>query len=225
VDGDSPSGIVDGSNTTFTLSATPNPVGSLAVYRNGLLQDLTQDYTISGQTIQFATADTPQPGDTLLASYRLAGSDAGTSQAFPTPQVLCSGTGASTTNTTLTSLGTCAIPAGLLTPGDRVEARFDFQHQGSASGLSVEVHWGATTVLHRDAAASETLLTGRMDAAIAAAGAQTSYQTWGTATGLTAAASGASDSYSGGLTVDFQGGLAQTGDTVTLIGFTVVRWP
>ena len=225
MDGDSPSGIVDGSNTTFTLSATPNPVGSLAVFRNGLLQDLTQDYTISGQTIQFATADTPQPGDTLLASYRLAEPDTGTPQAFPTPQVLCSGTGASTTNTTLTSLATCVIPSGTLTPGDRVEAQFDFAHQGSASGLSVEVHWGATTVLHRDAAASETMLTGRMDAGITATGAQTNSQTWGATTGLAAAAISASDSYSGGLTVDFQAGLAQTGDTVTLSGFTVVRWP
>lgn len=225
VDGDSPSGIVDGANTTFSLSATPSPASSLAVYRNGLLQDLTQDYTISGQTIQFATADTPQPGDTLLASYRLAESDTGTPQAFPTPQVLCSGTGASTTNTTLTSLGTCVIPSGTLMPGDRVEAQFDFAHQGSAAGFSVEVHWGATTVLHCDAAASETMLTGRMDAGITATGAQTNSQTWGTATGLAATAISASDSYSAGLTVDFQGSLAQTGDTVTLSGFTVVRWP
>jgi hypothetical protein len=42
---------------------------------------------------------------------------------------------------------------------------------------------------------------------------------------LAATAISASDSYSGGLTVDFQGSLAQTGDTVTLSGFTVVRWP
>jgi hypothetical protein len=225
MDGDLPGGIVDGSNVTFTLSATPNPVGSLAVYRNGLLQKPAQDYTLSGQTLQFVTAATPQPGDTLLASYRLAAAEAGTPQLYPTPQVLCSGTGASTTNTALTSLGTCAIPSGTLLPGDRVEARFDFQHQGSAGGLSVEVHWGGTTVLHRDAAASETMLTGRMDAAILAAGAQTSYQTWGTATGLMVSASSASDAYAGGLTVDFQGGLALAGDTVTLSGFTVVRWP
>ena len=216
---------MDGSNTTFSLTATPSPVGSLAIYRNGLLQKTTQDYTISGRTVQFATAATPQPGDTLLASYRLASSGAGTPQTFPAPQVLCSGTGASTTSTTLTSLGTCVIPSGTLTPGDRVEARFDFAHQGSGAGVSVEVHWGGTTVLHRDAAASETLLTGRMDAAMMAAGAQMSYQTWGAATSVTAAATSASDSYSGGLTVDFRGGLAQTGDTVTLSGFTVVRWP
>ena len=80
-------------------------------------------------------------------------------------------------------------------------------------------------MLHRDAAASETMLTGRMDAAMMAAGAQMSYQTWGAATSVTAAATSASDSYSAGLTVDFRGGLAQTGDTVTLSGFTVVRWP
>jgi len=79
VDGDSPAGIVDGSNTSFTLSAVPNPASSLAVYRNGMLQKLVQDYTLTGaSTIQFVAADAPQPGDTLLASYRLTGTDSGT---------------------------------------------------------------------------------------------------------------------------------------------------
>ena len=49
VDGDSPAGIVDGSNTSFTLSAVPDPASSLAVYRNGMLQKTGQDYTLTGQ--------------------------------------------------------------------------------------------------------------------------------------------------------------------------------
>ena len=186
MDGDLPAGIVDGSNTTFTLSDTPDPATSLALYRNGMLQKTGQDYTLAGATVRFVTADTPQPGDTLLASYRFDGSGslerpayrlgAGRGKTFPTPEVLCSGTGAATK---------CAIPPGKLMPGDRVEARFDFARQGTANGdWSVEVRWGGTTVLHREAAASETLLTGRIEAAITADGAQVSSQSWGAASSL-----------------------------------------
>jgi hypothetical protein len=226
VDGDSPAGIVDGSNTSFTLSAVPDPASSLAVYRNGMLQKLVQDYTLTGaSTIQFVAADAPQPGDTLLASYRLTGTDSGTPQIYASPQVLCSGMGAATSGTSLTSIGTCAIPSGLLLPGDRVEIRFDFAHQGTASGFSFEIHWGATTIVHRDAATGETLVTGRADASLLAASAQLNSQSWGALLPFNSTVSSATDTYTGGLTIDFQGMLAQTGDTLTLRNFTVVRFP
>jgi hypothetical protein len=225
VDGDSPAGIVDGSNTSFTLSAVPNPAASLAVYRNGMLQKTGQDYTATDSAIQFVAAAAPQPGDTLLASYRLIGADSGTPQVFPNPQVLCSGTGAATSSTSLTSIGACTIPAGLLAPGDRVEIRFDFAHQGTASGFSFEIHWGATTILQRAAAASDTLVTGRANAAILAAGAQLDSQSWGTVLPFNASVASAADTYTDGLTIDFLGMLAQTGDTLTLANYTVVRFP
>jgi hypothetical protein len=225
VDGDSPAGIVDGSNTSFTLSAVPNPATSLAVYRNGMLQKTDQDYTATGSTIQFVTAAAPQPGDTLLASYRLTGADSGTPPTFPNPQVLCSGTGTATSSTSLTSIGGCAIPAGLLAPGDRVEIRFDFAHQGTASGFSFEINWGATTILQRDAGAGDSLVTGRANAAILAAGAELDSQSWGTVLPFSASVASAADSYTSGLTIDFQGMLAQTGDTLTLANYTVVRYP
>jgi hypothetical protein len=225
VDGDSPAGIVDGSNTSFTLSAVPDPASSLAVYRNGVLQKITQDYTFTGSTLQFVAAAAPQPGDTLLASYRLTDTDSSTPQVFTSPQVLCSGTGAATTNTSLTSVGTCAIPSGLLAAGDRVEIRFDFAHQGTVSGFSFEIHWGATTIAHRDAAAGEAFAGGRADAALLAAGAQWNAQSWGALLPFSATVGSATDSYSSGLTIDFQGMLAQTGDTLTLANYTVVRFP
>jgi len=225
VDGDSPAGIVDGSNTSFTLSAVPDPASSLAVYRNGVLQKTGQDYTLTGSTIQFVAADAPQPGDTLLAGYRLTATDSGAPQPYPAPQVLCGGTGAATSGVTLTSIGTCAIPPGLLAPGDRVEIRFDFAHQGTVSGFSLEIHWGATTIVHRDAAAGEALAGGRADAAILAAGAQLSSQTWGALLPFSATVASATDSYTSGITIDFQGMLAQTGDTLMLANYTVVRLP
>ena len=223
VDGDSPSGIVDGANTTFTLSTFPSPASSLAVYRNGVLQALGQDYTVNGNTVQFVIAAAPQPGDTLLASYRLTGTD--TPQLYPASQILCSGTGNGNTTATFASLGSCDIPAGLLLPGDRVQIHFDVDHQGTAGGFTVEVHWGGTTVIHRDAAALDVQMTGRAEAAILASSAQLSSESWGTLLPFSAGVAGASDAYTTGLTVDFQGKVIQAGETVTLRNYTVVRLP
>jgi hypothetical protein len=226
VDAAALSGIVDGSNTSFSLSSAPNPAASLAIYRNGMLDKAGVDYTVSGSSIQFLTASTPQPGDTLLASYRLTGSTTGSaSQPYPTPQVLCAGTGSATSATAFAGIGSCTIPGGLLVPGDRVEIRFDLEHQGSSGGFTFEVLWGGTTIVQRAAAVGDALVSGRAEAAIEAAGAQLSQQSWGTVLPLAAGVAGATDAYSAGITINFQGELAQAGDTLTLGGYTVVRLP
>jgi hypothetical protein len=229
VDGDLPTGIVDGSNATFALTAVPAPSTSLSFYRNGILQKPSVDYTATGNTVQFVTGATPQPGDTLLASYRTsagAGAIPNSFSGFSTTQVLCSGMGATSSSSSLTSLGTCAIPAGLLSQGDRLEIRFDYSHSGAAGGFSIEVHWSATTLVHRNALPTETLLAGRAGAGILASSAQLSSETWGASTlafGTTAVA--APDAFAGGITIDFRGLTANTADTLTLTNFTVVRVP
>jgi hypothetical protein len=223
VDGEAPTGIVDGSNTVFSLSALPDPAASLAVYRNGLLQKAGSDFNASGQTVQFVTAAVPQPGDTLLATYRTGGS-ASSGTFYSAPQVLCSGAGIAAPSASLSSLATCSIPAGSLSTGDRIEVSFDLDHQGGAGGFSFEVHWGSTIALHRDAAPSETRATGRLDAAILPSTAQLSAQSWGAILPFSAALAGASDAYANGLTIDFQASSA-AGDIVTLRNYTVVRIP
>jgi len=227
VDAEAPAGIVDGSNTVFGLSAVPDPVSSLAVYRNGMLQKIGQDYAVSGSTVTFVAPATPLPGDTLLASYRLngTGEDSAPGATFSSTQVLCSGTGTSATTTTLTVLGRCNIPAGVLAAGDRVEVRFDYAHPGTAGGFSVEVDWGATVLVHRDAATGEKLVSGRGAAAVLASGAQLSAESWGTALALAASAASSSDNYSAGVTVSFLGSIAQIGDSLALTNFSVVRVP
>lgn len=228
VDGDLPTGIVDGSNATFTLSAVPSPASSLSVYRNGMLQKPLVDYTATGNSIQFVSASTPQPGDTLLASYRTAdssGSVSGVFSSFSTVQVLCSGSGSTIQSPSLTSLGACSIPAGLLSQGDRIEIRFDYAHGGSSGGFSVEAHWGDTIILHRDATPAETLLALRSDAAVLASSTQLSSQSWGATLSLAANAAAAADSYAAGLTINFMGSVANGADTLTLTNFTVVRVP
>ncbi len=224
VDGDIPAGIVDGANTSFSLSATPSPAASLAVYRNGLLLAAGADYTLSSRTIHFVPAATPQPADSLLASYRLSGAAAG-SQLFSAPQVLCAGTGAATGSATFSSLGNCSLAANTLAAGDRVEIRFDLEHQGAASGFTFEVRWGATTLLHRDANAADVLATGRVDAGLFPAGAQVSTQSWGTVLPFIGTVASASDAYTGNLVIDFQGKMDIAGETLALRNFTVVRLP
>ena len=63
-----PSGLINGSNVTFTLASTPVS-GSEQVFINGLLQDpgAGNSYTISGSTITFLSA--PLSGDEIHVSY------------------------------------------------------------------------------------------------------------------------------------------------------------
>ena len=225
VDGETPGGLVDGSNTTFTLASVPNPASSLVVHRNGVLQKAGQDYTLSGNQLVYLAASVPQAGDTLAVHYRVPGGSTEVTPMYPYPQVLCSGLGAMTNSSTMASLGSCTIPAGFLTPGDRVEIRFDLEHAGSAGAFSFDVRWGSTAVISRNGAAVDALVTGRADAALTADGAQLSQQSWGTSLVLAVGVGKAADAYSSGITVDFRGLTALSAETVTLKNFTVTRFP
>lgn len=68
---ETPSGSVNGSNTSFVLAATPI-AGTESVFLNGLLQEpgAGNDYTISGDTITYLAA--PLTGDKLRVSYIVA---------------------------------------------------------------------------------------------------------------------------------------------------------
>lgn len=72
VDMETPAGVVNGVNLVFTLAQTPNPASSLHLYRNGVLQKASVDYVLTGNTVTFLEASTPQVGDTLAASYRVS---------------------------------------------------------------------------------------------------------------------------------------------------------
>ena len=72
---ETPSGTIDGSNTTFTLANTP-VAGSVMVFLNGqlLTEGGTEDYTISGSTITMASAPRSSPGnpDVLRVWYLIS---------------------------------------------------------------------------------------------------------------------------------------------------------
>jgi len=65
---ETPSGTLDGNNTSFSLAYTPQS-DTEQVFLNGLLQEpgVGNDYTISGSAITFIIA--PETNDILLASY------------------------------------------------------------------------------------------------------------------------------------------------------------
>lgn len=65
---ETPSGSVNGSNVTFTLTNTP-VAGTVSVYLNGLLQEFGAgaDCTISGSTLTYNTA--PSTGDKIRVTY------------------------------------------------------------------------------------------------------------------------------------------------------------
>ena len=65
-----PSGVVDGTNFTFTLSQTPDPAISLKVYVDGVLMTKDTHYSLSDATISFSTDYIPVTGQTLFATYR-----------------------------------------------------------------------------------------------------------------------------------------------------------
>ena len=225
VDEEVPAGTVNGSNATFTTSASATPPTSLALYRNGIVQKAGLDYRVSGNTISFLAGSVPQAGDTLLASYRVA--SAGATRGAVGAEVLCSGTGTTTSSTTIAVLGSCNVPGGTLQPGDRVKISFDYSHKGSlTAGFDISVHWGTTQLLLRGAGASETLVSGWAEAGADATGSQLSIQSWGTALPAVTSLKSTSDSFASPILLTFQGDMAATTtDTLTLRNFSVVRYP
>lgn len=70
---ETPTGTVNSSNTSFTIANVPGSNAAVLVYKNGLLQAQTADYSISTSTITFTTA--PTTGSTLYVVYSTASND------------------------------------------------------------------------------------------------------------------------------------------------------
>ena len=67
-----PTGAINGINDTFTLADTPDPAGSLMLFKNGLLmmQGGGGDYGLSTATVVFVASQIPSTGDVLVATYQ-----------------------------------------------------------------------------------------------------------------------------------------------------------
>jgi hypothetical protein len=220
-----PSGLVNGVNAAFGLAATPSPAASLTLFRNGLLMRQGVDYQITGSAITFFSVSIPQTGDLLMANYRFA-DPSNPLGSLTAPQVVCSSAGISTSATSLSQLGSCTIPAGLLSAGDRIEIQFHFLHTGSSAGFTGEVQIGSTVVAARAAVASETLLVGHSSFGLDQSAQVWDTQSWGTALVSQTSAGTAAANTAQALTVSFLGQMAtMTADSLVLRNFTVVRYP
>ena len=67
-----PTGVINGSNVTFTLPQAPAPAASLFLYHAHGSPYIGGGvhYTLAGTTITFEVAAVPQTGDLLYANYR-----------------------------------------------------------------------------------------------------------------------------------------------------------
>lgn len=63
---ETPSGTMNGSNTSFTFATAPT-VGSVRLYYRGIRQRLTTDFTFSSTTLTLTFA--PLSGESLVADY------------------------------------------------------------------------------------------------------------------------------------------------------------
>ncbi len=235
-DGETPAGVVDGSNANFLLAGTPSPVQSLILFRNGMAQKQGLDFTLSGVTMQFPTTAVPQPGDTLLAWYRLAptagivqsGNLSSPGVGFSTlgPQVICSAPGSQTAAVSLAALGTCTIPANFLSAGDRVEIQFLFSHSGSSSGFTYALGWGSTTLLQRVGGTADSIISGFAEGAVTTGATLFSGASFGTVLPNLLLLASANSSIASPITIRLSGALSSAGtDSVSLANFTVIRYP
>lgn len=65
---ETPTGAVNGANTDFTLAYTPKSTSNMLVFVNGMLMQLTTDYTVAGAVITFGTA--PPTGSIIMVTYQ-----------------------------------------------------------------------------------------------------------------------------------------------------------
>jgi len=238
MDAETPGGIVDGANTVFTLAAAPLPAASLLLFRNGVALTQGSDYTLSAGVVTFAAGSAPQPPDALHAWYRAAAAGAVVSGqvagaltapgfAPATAQVLCSAAGSGTASTTPVSLGHCAIPAGILQAGDRVEIRATATHLGAGAAFQFQLNWGNSALTTRSGLAADTVFTVKGDAALNGVNAIWTGQSYGQSSAAVDSVAVALEAAGAAVQIDFLANLATggTADTFTLANYTVMRYP
>lgn len=132
-----PTGTVNGSNTVFTLSATPVANASVIMVLDGVTQTNGTDYTVSGTTVTFTTA--PTTGTEVVAIYNSAASAGGgdfssnTSASVDGEVVLFSGTGGKT-GKRATGTGIAKLTSGVVSALTAAQATTELNNFVGDSG-------------------------------------------------------------------------------------------
>ncbi len=163
-------------------------------------------------------------GDAWYSTAVKARKSVASGQVHTFPEVICAAAGGTSTAGSLASLGSCTIPADLLKPGDRLAIRATWSHAG-ADGYTTRWRWGGMTAGTVSAPGAANLLDQKGEVALAGDGTVIDIASRG-ANGFTAASLDQNtQSYSGGLTIAFEGNSQTAGEELKLVQFTVLRYP
>ena len=198
IDSEALSGIVDGAQQPLRdFDRAADPATSLSIYRNGMLQKAGRIFSVT-EAVPCSSSPAPRRSP-AIPSWPATGlelASGGTSQLYPSSQVLCSGDRDRRQYYDLDHRRDMLIPGGLLAAGDRVQIQFELEHQGTAGGFTFNLAWGATSLVQRS---------GRPRRRAAECACRCSHhlrrravrqpESWGTVLPLPAAVLKASDSY------------------------------
>lgn len=147
-------------------------------------------------------------------------------QTHALPQVICSVAGISTSSSTMTTLGTCTVPASLLRPGDRIEIRADMSHEGNSTAFSFALSWGSVFLTARSGMGTESWMTAKSDVLPASGAVRWNWQSWGNLSTVIGGGGTNSTPPAGDVVVDVKGQMATTtAETLSLRNLTVIRLP
>ncbi|MBM3783961.1 MAG: hypothetical protein FJW30_06340 [Acidobacteria bacterium] len=145
-------------------------------------------------------------------------------QTHSAPQVICASTGGNTAATSLTQLGTCTIPPGLLQPGDRVAIRATWK-RGGAVPVTVRWRWATAVAADFVLPANATLIETSGEAALSNSGAIISSHYLLQDRSSDSSLMESADPFSTGLTLAFEAFNAAPGANIALIQFSLIRYP
>ncbi len=169
---------------------------------------------------------TPSSGSTWFNTTDQARKTREGGQSHPLPQVICSTAGSATNATTMTTLGSCTIPAALLRPGDRIELRADVSHEGSTAAFSFAVSWGSVFLTARSGSGSESWMSARSEVLPGSGSLYWNWQSWGNSTAMLAGGGTNASPPAGDIEVELVGQMATpTAETLTLRNFMILRIP
>lgn len=213
---ETPTGLVNSSNVTYTLANTPADTDGVIVLLDGVVQYNGVDYTVSGSTITFVAA--PATGSSIFAYYNTftaGGAGTVTSVAMTVPTGLTiSGSPVTTTGTLAVALDTgYVIPLQSTLDGFVTEDQTVGQTIG-ATGARLTKLW-ATDITVTNAITGSVTGT----AATVTGAAQTAITSLGTLTGLTMGGTLAMGTNS----ITMTGSIAATGARVTKGWFTDIE--
>jgi hypothetical protein len=160
-------------------------------------------------------------GDAWFNSAELSHKTVEGGKTHTVPQVLCASTGTTYTETSMSSMGSCTVPAGMARPGDRLAIRATWVHSGSAT-YSVRWRWGTTTAGAITVPGSVTALNQKGEVVPYDSGAV--LEGWASYGGA-AFIDVSSQTAASGITIGFEGNVGSSGETLRLVQFSVIRFP